>query len=140
MSNAPEVDFSQIRGDWHFHLNYLANAQNQMLKWAEAHWPEVAAEANNPAIGELLEKIRGAWDRLNETGNDKDPLDVNSPLLDEFIALANQGKEPCDALEETKGIGGSASHYDTPLERFTEAMRGVRSFGEDFIMMREQKP
>ena len=36
MSNAPEVDFSQIRGDWHFHLNYLANAQNQMLKWAEA--------------------------------------------------------------------------------------------------------
>ena len=139
MSEA-EVDFSQIRGDWHFHINYLSNAVAQSLKRAVKMWGDVSAEAGDPAIGELVGKLDDTWQRLEATGNDKDRIDVGSPILDEWLALCATVKAPCDALEESKKLGGSASIYDLPLEHFTEAMRQVRSFNDDLVMMREQKP
>ena len=139
MSEA-EVDFSQIRGDWHFHINYLANAINQTLVRAVKMWGEVGAEAGDAAIGDLVSKMDETWKKLEATGNDQDRIDISSPLVDEFRELMNASKAPCDALEEAKGLGGSASTYDVPLEHFTEAVRQVRSFHDDLVMMREQKP
>ncbi|RMF96560.1 MAG: hypothetical protein D6727_07685 [Gammaproteobacteria bacterium] len=140
MSEAKQVDFSQIRGDWHFHLNYLANAIQSMLDLATRLWQQVGDDAGAPAIGEALEKVRDCWEELRTTADDEDPFDINSRLLDEFMALVAATKEPCDALEEARQLQGSASIYDRPLEQFTEAMRGLRAFNPDLEMMREQKP
>ena len=139
MSEA-EVDFSQIRGDWHFHINYLSNAVHQSLKRAVKMWGDVQSEAGDAAIGELVSKLDDTWGRLEQTAKAEDRIDVSSPILDEWLALCAEVKAPCDALEEAKGLSGSASTYDLPLEHFTEAMRQVRSFNEDLVMMREQKP
>lgn len=140
MSEAQAVDFSQIRGDWHFHLNFLANAVKQSLVRAQKMWSDVEAEAGSPAIGELVAKLGDAWTRLESTATAEDRIDITSPVLDEFMDLCTRTKEPCDAMETAKGLGGSASIYDSPLEHFTEAMRQVRSFNDDLVMMREQKP
>lgn len=140
MSDAAEVDFSQIRGDWHFHMNFLANAVKQSLVRAQKMWGEVESEAGSPAIGELVTKLGDAWSGLEGTATDKDRIDIASAVLDEFMDLCTQSKEACDSLEEAKDLSGSASIYDTPLEQFTEAMRQVRSFNDDLVMMREQKP
>ena len=56
------------------------------------------------------------------------------------MELCTQTKAPCDALEEARGLAGASASTDTPLEQFTEAMRHTRSFNEDLVMMREQKP
>lgn len=140
MSDAPAVDFSHIRGDWHFHMNFLANAVKQSLVRAQKMWGEVESEAGSAAVGELVNKLGDAWSRLEGTATDKDPIEIASPIVDEFMELCAQCKAPCDELEAAKGLSGSASAYDTPLEQFTEAMRQVRSFNDDLVMMREQKP
>jgi len=140
MSESSEVDFSQIRGDWHFHINYLANAARQSLVRAVKMWGNVQSEANDPAIGELVAKLEDTWGRLEQTATGDDKIDVNSPVLDEWLSVCDQVKTPCDALEVAKGLSGSGAVTDLPLEQFTEAMRQVRSFNEDLIMMREQKP
>lgn len=140
MSEASAVDFSQIRGDWHFHMNFLANAVKCSLVRAQKMWGEVKSEAGSAAIGELVNKLGDAWTRLEGTATDKDSIDIASPIVDEFMELCTQTKAPCDELEEAKGLGGSCSINDNPLEQFTEAMRQTRSFNEDLVMMREQKP
>ncbi len=140
MSDPAEVDFSQIRGDWHFHLNFLANAVNQSLVRAQKMWGDVESEAASETVGELVAKLGDAWSRLESTANEKDRIDIASPVVDEFMAICSESKAPCDELEEAHGLGGSSSSHDTPLEQFTEAMRQVRSFNDDLVMMREQKP
>jgi hypothetical protein len=136
----PAVDFSQIRGDWYFHLNYLNEAVDNTLKRAVKLWQEVGKEANAPEIGKLLDRQVEAWAKLNAQKGAKGEISIHSPLMDEFFAAAQATKALCDALEETKGLGGSASIYDTQLEHFTEALRQARGFVPDLEMMREQKP
>lgn len=140
MSDAPQVDFSQIRGDWHFHLNYLANAVKQSLVRAQKMWSEVKGEVNDAAIGELVDQLGETWSRLEGTATDKDRIDITSPILDEFMDVCTRSKAPCDAMEEAKGLAGACSINDNPLEQFAEAMRQTRSFNDDLVMMREQKP
>ena len=140
MSDAPEVDLSQIRGDWHFHLNYLANAVKQSLVRAQKMWGDVQAEIGSDEIGQFVEQLGETWARLEGTANDKDRIDITSPIVDEFIDVCTRSKAPCDAMEEAKGLRGASASSDSPLEHFTEAMRQTRSFNDDLIMMREQKP
>ena len=140
MSDAPQVDLSQIRGDWHFHLNYLANAIKQSLVRAQKMWGEVKDEVNDATIEEFVDQLGASWSRLEATGNDKDRIDITSPVLDEFIDICARSKAPCDAMEEARGLAGSSSTNDNALEQFTEAMRQTRSFNDDLVMMREQKP
>jgi hypothetical protein len=42
-----EVDFSQIRGDWFFHMNYLINALEQTQKRQAKLWRQVKAARND---------------------------------------------------------------------------------------------
>jgi len=135
-----QVDLSQIRGDWNFHINYLNNAVQQTLKRANALWPRIAEQAGDGAVGDLLEQQTALWRELNDQLDEKGALPVTSDLLDRFVEVTQQTKAPCDALEEAEGAGGSSSTFDTTLEQFTEAMRQVRSFCEDLTMMRGQKP
>ncbi|UCG71460.1 MAG: hypothetical protein JSV45_09295 [Chromatiales bacterium] len=140
MSDAPQVDLSQIRGDWHFHLNYLTNAINQSLVRAQKMWREVKDEVNDATIGKFVDQLGDSWARLEATGNDKDRIDITSPILNEFMDICTRSKAPCDAMEEAKGLAGASSINDNPLEQFTEAMRQTRSFNDDLVMMRDQKP
>lgn len=140
MSDSAQVDFSQIRGDWHFHLNYLANAIKKSLVRAQKMWSQVQAEAGSNAIATLVDQLDDAWGRLEATATGEDSIDISSPIVDEFMELCTQTKAPCDALEESKGLAGASASTDTPLEQFTEAMRQTRSFNDDLVMMREQKP
>ena len=140
MSDAPQVDLSQIRGDWHFHLNYLANAINQSLVRAQKMWGEVKDEVNDAEIGKFVDHLGECWARLEATGNDEDRIDITSPILNEFMDICTKSKAPCDAMEEAKGLAGASSINDNPLEHFTEAMRQTRSFNDDLVMMRDQKP
>lgn len=140
MSDAPQVDLSQIRGDWHFHLNYLTNAIKQSLVRAQKMWGDVKDEVNDATIGKFVDQLGDSWARLEATGNDKDPIDITSPILNEFMDICTRSKAPCDAMEEAKGLAGASSINDNPLEQFTEAMRQTRSFNDDLVMMRDQKP
>ena len=140
MSDAPGVDLSQIRGDWHFHLNYLANAIKQSLVRAQKMWGDVKAEIGSEEIGQFVDQLGETWARLEGTANDKDRIDITSPIVDEFIDVCTRSKAPCDAMEEAKGLRGASAGSDSPLEHFTEAMRQTRSFNDDLLMMREQKP
>jgi hypothetical protein len=41
----PKVDFSAIRGDWRFHLNYLRNAIDRTLERQQGYWREMDHQA-----------------------------------------------------------------------------------------------
>ncbi len=139
MSNAPEVDFSQIRGDWHFHIDYLSNAVEQTLVRVLKLLPKVKDDVGSD-ISALVQKQSEVWTQFRKDRDPKGSINVANPLLDEFFALAKQTKAPCDAFEEAKGLGGSSSVYDNTLEQFTESVRQLRSFVDDLAMMREQRP
>ncbi len=139
MSDSPEVDFSQIRGDWHFHIDYLSNAVEQTLVRVLKLLPKVKDEVGSN-ITELVEKQSEVWTNFRKDRDPKGSINVTNPLLDEFFELAKQTKAPCDAFEEKKGLSGSSSSYDNTLEQFTESVRQLRSFVDDLVMMREQRP
>jgi len=139
MSDAPEVDLSQIRGDWFFHMNFLSNAMDKTLERAEKILHHVRDDVGDEISGRLSD-IRETWDILRADKDDKGTINIKNPLVDEFIAKLERTKELCDTLEVEKGLSGSSSIYDNDLEHFTEALRQARCFAPDFIMMREQSP
>jgi hypothetical protein len=135
-----QIDLSQIRGDWYFHMNYVINGINQTLKRALKLWDEVKDEVDADEVGRLVKQQADIWAQLASDLDDKDMIKTDSPLLQEFIDVCRSTKGPCDALEEAQGTGGSSSIYDTTLEQFTEACRQGRAFCDDLEMMREQRP
>ena len=139
MSDAPEVDLSQIRGDWFFHMNFLSNAMDRTLERAEKMLHAVRGDVGDDIAGRLTD-INETWGVLRADKDEKGSVNIKNPLFDEFFAKLERTKELCDALELEKGLSGSSSIYDNELEHFTEAMRQARCFTPDFIMMREQRP
>jgi len=134
----PQVDLSQIRGDWTFHMNYVANAITQTLARAVRLGKE--SEIGDAAINDSLDRQVALWEELKASPTDKSPIPVGDSRVQEFIELSRNTKAPCDRLEEAEGLGGSSSIYDTALEQFTEACRQVRGLCDDLEMMREQAP
>ena len=62
-----EVDFSRIRGDWFFHMNYLINALEQTQKYQMKLWRQIKAArdangvlpvAHDELIAEFIEAVR----------------------------------------------------------------------------------
>jgi hypothetical protein len=62
-----EVDFSQIRGDWFFHMNYLINALEQTQKYQSKLWRQIKAArdadgvvpvAQDELLAEFIEAVR----------------------------------------------------------------------------------
>ena len=139
MSESPQVDLSQIRGDWYFHMNFLERGMESVLARAVKLLDEVKADVD-PGLSSLAHEVADGWKALAKNRGPKDSFDVAQAGLDDFLKLLASTKKPFDEFEEAKGLGGSASTYDSKLEHFTEAMRQARSYNDDFIMMREQKP
>jgi len=62
-----DVDFSSIRGDWFFHMNYLINAVEQTQKLQQKLWRQVKAArdetgavpvAQDHLVEEFIEAVR----------------------------------------------------------------------------------
>jgi hypothetical protein len=138
--NEPEVDFSAIRGDWAFHINFLTNGMTQTVQRAAKFWAKVAADVNDDVIGQLVGKQTEIWTQLTHDTEERGAIDVDAKLLQDFIDVCRSTKEPCDDLEVAQGVGGSSSIYDNMLEQFTEACRQARGLCDDLEMMREQRP
>ena len=135
-----EVDLSQIRGDWHFHINYLTNAIDATIRRSLKLWDKVKGDADIEQVGELVTRQAEIWGQVTADRDDKNAIKTDSSLLAEFIEVCRSTKEPCDALEIAKGASGSSSFYDNELEQFTESCRQARGFCDDLEMMREQRP
>lgn len=136
----PQVDLSQIRGDWHFHINYLTNAIDATIRRSLKLCDAVQGEGGVDEIGELVKRQAEIWGQVTADRGSQGAIKTDGGLLDEFIEVCRSTKEPCDALEVAKGAGGSSSNYDTTLEQFTEACRQARGFCDDLEMMRDQRP
>ena len=136
----PQVDFSAIRGDWHFHMRFLTNAMSRTLERASSMWADIGGELNTPEIGRLVEQQASDWSALTAALDEQGSPDVEDRRYMDFIALCRSTKEPCDALEGVHGASGSSSIYDSALEQFTESCRQARGLCDDLEMMREQRP
>jgi len=138
--NEPKVDFSAIRGDWHFHMGFLTRAMASTLARASRLWQQIGADYNAPSVGTLIDQQANMWNALTNDLDAKGTIKTGEqPYLD-FIQLCRNTKGPCDALEEAHGAGGSSSIYDNLLEQFTESCRQARGICDDLEMMREQRP
>lgn len=141
MSDAgtPQVDLSQIRGDYYFHMNYVNNAVTQTQKRADRMWGELK-DVDNAEIGNLVSQASQLWTQLMDGVDDKGVPDFDSDTYSSFVETTRATKDICDALEIERGEGGSLSWQDTPFEQFAEACRQLRGLCDDLEMMREQKP
>ena len=137
MSGA-EVDLSQIRGDYTFHMNYLVNAIDQTLAREQKLWGELNADEAD--IEAALKRQTDIWAQLKGTSHEKSVIELTGSALEDFIEVSRSTKALCDAMEEAQGLGGSCYINDTATEQFTEACRQVRSLCDDLEMMREQLP
>ena len=132
------VDLSQIRGDYWFHLNYLANAITQTIKRERRYLDSL--KISDAEIAGAVQRREELWGELKATGDGKAAFRTDSPLVDEFMQACRGSKDALDALEVAQGQSGSASTYNTELEHFTEACRQNRAFCDDIEMMRDQDP
>ena len=137
---APEVDFSAIRGDWYFHMSFITNAMTRTLQRASRMWADIAAEFESQDVSRLVAAQAEQWAALTADLDDKGALKTQASAYQQFIAVCRSTKEHCDALEEAHGASGSSSSYDSELEQFTESCRQARGLCDDLEMMREQRP
>ena len=133
-----QVDLSQIRGDFTFHMEYLTNAITQTLKRELQLWESLGQ--SEATIDELVKGQVRIWEELTGKSDVSGSIPAADDLVQAFIDISARTKPACDAFEETNELSGSLFHTDTPAEQFTEACRQIRTLCEDLIMMREQDP
>jgi len=138
-AEAPQVDLSQIRGDYHFHMNYVNNAVTQTQKRVDKMWADLN-DTGNEELGAMVARLSTLWSQLLRGANDKGTPRFDSNEYQDFLETALATKDVCDTLEAERGESGSCSWQDTPLEQFTEACRQLRGLCDDLEMMREQQP
>ena len=123
------VDFSQIRGDWKFHIDYLSNAIEQTLKRANKDWGQLGDDGDIDAAVKLVNE---RWEELKANANDKGTIPTTDGRLEAFIEAVNATKSLCDAYEDRND--------SQQAEEFAEGCRQLRSFSPDLEMMRDQRP
>jgi len=128
------ADLSQIRGDWHFHMNYLANAITQTIKRQASSWVDLKTEVSDDSIDQAVSREGEMWAEIASKVDDKGTVEVGSDLIPEFIKTCRDTFPACDALVT------AGDPADQKLEEFTEAARQVRGLCDDLEMMREQAP
>ena len=136
----PQVDFSAIRGDWYFHMSFLANAMTQTLARAVKLWDEIGSNVTAAEVAQLVQQQADMWAALAADLDANGAIKTSEQAYLDLIQVCRSTKGPCDALEEAHGASGSSSIYDSTLEQFTEACRQARGICDDLEMMREQRP
>ena len=126
------VDLSQIRGDWKFHMDYLTNAVTQTMARQMKLWGELSGKVKDTDIDRAVKKQTALWAELNANVNDKGTILTTDARYDEFIQVCNDAKVICDELQ-----GGDDSLL---VEEFSEACRQTRALCDDLVMMQGQRP
>ena len=125
-----EVDLSQIRGDWKFHIDYLQHAIERTLERQKQYWQKLG---NNDEIDASVKQQQALWSDLKAGANDAGTISTTDGKLEEFIAACLASKPLCDAYED-------ANPDDQAVEEFCETCRQARSLCPDLEMMKEQRP
>jgi len=125
-----EVDLSQIRGDWKFHIDYVQNAIDKTLARQQKYWAELG---DNAEIDASVKQQNQLWADLHAGANDKGTISTTDGKLEEFIAVCLASKALCDAYED-------ANPDNANVEEFCEACRQARSMCPDLEMMKGQRP
>lgn len=125
-----EVDLSQIRGDWKFHMNYLQNAIERTLERQGQYWSRLG---NNDDIDSNVKQQHALWEELKSGANDKGTISTTDGKMEAFIEACLASKSICDAYED-------ANNEDETVEEFAEACRQARSLCPDLEMMKNQRP
>jgi len=128
------ADLSQIRGDWHFHMKFLANAITQTMKRQVSSWGDLKSEVSDDGIDKAVKLEADMWSEITSNLGDQGAVLIGSDQIPEFIKVCRDTFPACDALVE------AGDPADQKLEEFTEAARQVRGLCDDLEMMREQAP
>ena len=128
------VDLSQIRGDWYFHMRYVANAITQTMKRQVSSWNDLKSQTPDDSLEEAVNREAEMWAEITSQLDEHDAINIKSDLIPEFIELCKGTFPACDALV------AAGDPADMKLEEFTEAARQVRGLCDDLQMMREQAP
>jgi hypothetical protein len=128
------ADLSQIRGDWHFHMKFLANAITQTMKRQVSSWADLKSGVSDDSIDQAVSREADMWSEIKSKIDDQGAVNVGTDLIPEFINVCRDTFPACDALVE------AGDPADLKLEEFTEAARQVRGLCDDLEMMREQAP
>lgn len=123
------IDLSQIRGDWKFHIDYLQNAVDQTLKRLVKDWGELGGDADiDTAVGQQAQ----IWADLKANTNDRGTIPTADGRLEEFIAACRDARARCEAYQD--------SDDSELVEEFVEACRQTRALCDDLEMMIGQRP
>lgn len=127
-----QVDLSQIRGDWYFHINYLTNAITQTLKRQKRVWEALDSNLRSPDVDEAVQQQQKLWQQLLDGSDEKGVIPLADQLLSDFIDACRSSRPVCD------GILDKSDSVD--VEDFSEACRQARGLCDDLEMMRDQRP
>ena len=125
-----EVDLSQIRGDWKFHIDYIQNAIEKTLIRQRKYWAELG---DNADIDASVKQVSALWEELKSGANDQGTISTTDGKMEEFIEACLASKEICDAYE-------TANEGNETIEEFCEATRQARSMCPDLELMKGQRP
>jgi len=127
-----QVDLSQIRGDWKFHMNYVTNAITQTLKRQKRLWDELDAGVRSPDLDEAVQQQQMLWEQLINGSDSNGTIPLADQLLSDYIDACRSSRSICDAvLDKSDSL---------PVEEFAEACRQARALCDDLEMMRETRP
>ena len=127
-----QVDLSQIRGDWYFHMNYLTNAITQTLKRQKLLWDGLDSGVRDPDVDEAVQQQQKLWGQLIEGSDSKGVIPLADQLLNEYMNACRSTRAVCDGILDKSD--------SLPVEEFSEACRQVRALCDDLEMMRDTAP
>jgi hypothetical protein len=133
----PQVDMSQIRGDWHFHMNYVSHAIDVTLARGMKEWSGLADAAPPATLDALVGQLSAQWGRIAADRDARGSIRVEPPVVAEFAGACRATKEPCDAWVRQHAAG---SKHLADVKAFAESCRQLRALCDDLDLMREQKP
>ena len=127
-----QVDLSQIRGDWYFHMNYVTNAITNTLKRQKSLWGELDSGVRDPDVDEAVQQQQKLWGQLIDSSDSKGVIPLTDQLLNDYIDACRSTKAACDGVLDKSD--------SQSVEEFSEACRQVRALCDDLEMMRETRP
>jgi hypothetical protein len=132
----PQVDMSAIRGDWHFHMNYVSHAISVTLARAMKQWAGLAAASPPVEMATLAAQMAALWSGIAADLDSKGSVRVEAAAVTEFEAVCRATREPCDAW--VAGHAAGSSHL-AGVKEVAEACRQLRALCDDLDLMREQR-
>lgn len=124
-----QVDLSQIRGDWNFHMNYVTNAITQTLKRQKRLWDELEPGVRSADVDEAVQQQQNLWSQLIDSAGSGGTIPLNDQLLNDYIDACRSSQAVCDGvLDKSDSL---------PVEEFSEACRQARALCDDLELMRE---